>query len=575
VHKQHPRGHPGGRARALQETNHQRLTVIIATAALLIGIGLLHTPLVHAQDDNPGTVAELIEAIETANSQPGNDATITLTAPQYVLTKTYDATADSGLPVISTTVTIEGNGAIIRRTSDDHFRLFYVFPEGELTLRNVTVTGGGSDISPRAGGGILNYGRLTIEGSTISENEVQATDAVGGGGIANYAGTLTIRNGHVTSNTLESSVQVAVGGGVLNRHDGTVIIEDTSIAHNTAKGGGGALGGGLANESGSITIRHATVDHNETHRAFVLVAAGETRTDNGYGFSGGGLANQGTLTMTESTVSKNSAEQDGGGVYNLPNGTLALWSSTLRENVCNRDGGGVYNHASAPVQVLNCTISGNGGQSGGGVANLGTITVAHTTISTNTASQRGGGFFESSADTATFQHTIIAGNEASEGAEVALASEASANANSYNLFGHAGLSDAVAFSGFSPGPNDIKATQDGANTSLSSILDPALKDNRGKTWTHALVAGSPAIDAGNPDVESPPPYDQRGVGFTRVSNGLIDIGAYEYQGSQAVGGATVSGTGRGIRVSAAVLLALAAAAGFSLMLASRPRPTSA
>jgi hypothetical protein len=59
------------------------------------------------------------------------------------------------------------------------------------------------------------------------------------------------------------------------------------------------------------------------------------------------------------------------------------------------------------------------------------------------------------------------------------------------------------------------------------LLGP-LADNGGPTWTHALLTGSPAIGAGDPNFTSPPDFDQRGPGFPRVVSGRIDIGAFEY-----------------------------------------------
>ena len=61
------------------------------------------------------------------------------------------------------------------------------------------------------------------------------------------------------------------------------------------------------------------------------------------------------------------------------------------------------------------------------------------------------------------------------------------------------------------------------------MLGP-LQDNGGPTFTHALLPGSPAINAGDPSFTPPPFYDQRGPGFDRVVNGRIDIGSFEVQG---------------------------------------------
>jgi hypothetical protein len=64
-------------------------------------------------------------------------------------------------------------------------------------------------------------------------------------------------------------------------------------------------------------------------------------------------------------------------------------------------------------------------------------------------------------------------------------------------------------------------------------VDPQLgplQDNGGPTWTHALVKGSAAIDAG--DNTDAPEFDQRGPSFLRIVNGIIDIGAYEVQATE-------------------------------------------
>src|SRR5207247_4052299 len=72
----------------------------------------------------------------------------------------------------------------------------------------------------------------------------------------------------------------------------------------------------------------------------------------------------------------------------------------------------------------------------------------------------------------------------------------------------------------------LTATADQINT--DPMLGP-LQDNGGSTFTHELLSGSPAINAGDPSFTPPPDYDQRGIGFPRVVNGRIDIGAFEVQ----------------------------------------------
>jgi hypothetical protein len=74
----------------------------------------------------------------------------------------------------------------------------------------------------------------------------------------------------------------------------------------------------------------------------------------------------------------------------------------------------------------------------------------------------------------------------------------------------------------------LTAIGDQINT--DPMLGP-LQDNGGPTFTHELLTGSPAIDAGNPNFIPPPDYDQRGPGYPRVVNGRIDIGSFEVQSS--------------------------------------------
>jgi hypothetical protein len=72
----------------------------------------------------------------------------------------------------------------------------------------------------------------------------------------------------------------------------------------------------------------------------------------------------------------------------------------------------------------------------------------------------------------------------------------------------------------------LTATGDQINT--DPLLGP-LQNNGGPSVTHALLPGSPAIDAGDPNFTPPPDYDQRGPGYDRVANGRVDIGAFEVQ----------------------------------------------
>lgn len=109
--------------------------------------------------------------------------------------------------------------------------------------------------------------------------------------------------------------------------------------------------------------------------------------------NGGGIHNSGTLTLTSSTISGNTAGVAGGGIFNA--GILTVTSSTISENAVGRlvtflesFGGGINNDGT--LTVTSSTISGNTSTGerprGGGIQNAGTATVTSSTISGNTAS---------------------------------------------------------------------------------------------------------------------------------------------------------------------------------------------
>ncbi len=182
-------------------------------------------------------------------------------------------------------------------------------------------------------------------------------------------------------------------------------------------------------------------------------------------------------------------------------------------------GGGIY--ARVDVTLSNSTVSGNrttGGYAvGGGIAVFRNLTITNSTVSGNSTAMlnaSGGGIWHDSG-VFVINNSIVAGNTAAGG---------------MNDIRQGGGSFDVTFSLI----EQIGLTFTGGDNILgqSANLGP-LANNGGPTETHALLAGSPAIDAGDPSaiagVGDIPEFDQRGNGFGRVSNGQIDIGAIEVQ----------------------------------------------
>src|SRR5215831_13261759 len=267
----------------------------------------------------------------------------------------------------------------------------------------------------------------------------------------------------------------------------------------------------------SVTINGAgadvlAVDGNATSSVFQTgtgagpptVAISGLTIRNGQGGFGGGILNGSgaTLTITNSTISGNTAAF-GGGIFNT--GSLTIANTTVTGNTAS-EGGGIYSNGL--LTITNSTISSNTGNSeGGGVVNLGTAAITNTTLSNNSASE-GGGIF-------TIGAVQIGGSILNAGASgVTIANNGgTVTSLGYNLSSDNG-------GGFLTGPGD--------QINTDPLLGP-LQDNGGPTFTHELLPGSPAIDAGDPNFTPPPFFDQRGSGFDRVVNGRIDKGSFEVQ----------------------------------------------
>ena len=207
-----------------------------------------------------------------------------------------------------------------------------------------------------------------------------------------------------------------------------------------------------------------------------------------------GVEYPGDLTLDNMTLS-GGASAGGGAVFN--SGTLTIKNSTISGNTSSGAGGGIYGYWS-DIIIENSTISGNTATAqGGGVwGRFGALTIINSTISGNRSSDSGGGVAKNSysAGAFTLANSLIAGNQARVAPEIyyteccGMPPPDIESAN--NLFGTNGN---AGVSGVSPGPTDIVPS-----VPLEQILGP-LKNNGGPTQTHALVAGSPAIDAGNPN----------------------------------------------------------------------------
>jgi CSLREA domain-containing protein len=491
-----------------------RLTMV---ATLLAGLALTATPAKAADftlttnwDAFPGDgLCSLREAIIAANTDTAVDAcpagsgtdTIILPAGGYILTVAgiNEYAALTGDLNITEDLIIVGAGSASTWISANLIdRVFHIIGTATVEISAVTITLGKAG----RGAGILNYGTLTLTDVSFTDNNAFGGVGIGntsGGGLYNI-GTATLTNTAFSGNTATDG-----GGGFYNANIATVT--NSTFTDNSA-----GLGGGVYNSGGgTMTLTNSTI------------------TGNTVSSNGGGIVNEHTLTLTASTISDNIASIAGGGIFNVSFAsvsTLTVTNSTMSGNVTSGDGGGIYNSETATF--TNSTISGNSADSdGGGIFNSSTVNLHNATITNNTADAdadeqgEGGGFFTAAASTLSIGNSIVAGNF-----------------DNSVVIRHRDCSGTI----FSLGYNLIQkingCSLNGLNINLSRIqplLGP-LQDNGGATWTHALLAGSPAIDAGNPAGCTDENNvilltDQRG--YVRPVDGnadtisVCDIGAFE------------------------------------------------
>jgi predicted outer membrane repeat protein len=237
---------------------------------------------------------------------------------------------------------------------------------------------------------------------------------------------------------------------------------------------------------------------------------------------GGAILNAGTLRVARSTVDGNDSDAHGAGVEHL-SGALTITRSTFSRNVAGGYGGGL-DATRGTVAVGNATFSGNSAAYGGGIATNGNTTLTHATVVDNDAtSGTGGGLnYHFGYPTMNLIGTIIAGNRqgGSTTSPTADCGGTAPQASNYNLFGQA--------TGCGGTSLDVLVVPASVFT---TVLGP-LANNGGPTLTHALLAGSSAIDRRASCTDTIlAGVDQRAVSRPRDGNGdgvaRCDIGAFE------------------------------------------------
>ena len=322
-----------------------------------------------------------------------------------------------------------------------------------------------------------------------------------GGGIDNY-GDLTVVN-----STFNGNYSAYNGGAISN--GGTMTLTSSTVSANKTEGSGTGNGGGISN-SGTLTLNSVTV------------------RDNYANYNGGGISNSGSVTLNNSTVRNNTANggdelldqpaYGGGGIFN--SNSVTLRGSTVNGNKTTKlDGGGLYNYQGVAF-VANTTFSGNtaSGWGGGVISNSGKTILNHVTLTGNSAAA-GGGIYNLTADstrTIVLASTIIANSPSGYNC-AQFAGSQDVQSGDYNL------SDDNSFNTFCAGGFQALDLSN-ANAKLGPLAN-----NGGFTLTHLPLPGSAAIDAipsGKNGCNTMVDPDQRGI--ARPQGATCDIGAVEY-----------------------------------------------
>ncbi len=313
-----------------------------------------------------------------------------------------------------------------------------------------------------------------------------------------------------------------------------------------------------------------TVDGADEHRVFSIPQnvkvelRGLTVT---HGFRGGGITNEGLLTVERCVISDNSTtappiglEGGGGGVWNA--GQMSIINTTIADNVASHTtGGGIYNDWSGTLTLTNSTIAGNAayidgwGGVGGGIRNEGQMTITNSTVSGNSVAGiedvSGGGILN--GGWMSLVNSTISGNRASFGDAIGIESTSASRRDSYvgiartlidgECSREADIESNVtwASSGYnveSPGDTcGFDQQGDQVDVTAKELNLGELADNGGSTMTHGvglLPTLSVAIDrisaADCPDADGEPLMtDQRGLPRPETGGTMCDVGAFEVQ----------------------------------------------
>jgi len=290
--------------------------------------------------------------------------------------------------------------------------------------QTITATDAGNSLTAQTGNIGVTLPVLVVttavdDPGATSNCTIQATPATGTDAACSLRDALLFAanqgSGSITFDSTAFAPTNTTAANTITLSNGVLSIPSNTSIWGATSGSGAKLTN-LVTVNGNQASTDFYVDYGVTSTSINNLIVTGGNCDENTGFAGGGIDNEGTLTVAGSTISGNLARDGlfgtaGGGIYN--EGTLTVTNSTISENSAGRLGGGI--DSGGTLTVTNSTISGNSSEDGGGIFGSGasaTVTVTNSTISANSASDgpnAGGGIINENGVT-NLANTIVAAN---------------------------------------------------------------------------------------------------------------------------------------------------------------------
>jgi CSLREA domain-containing protein len=358
---------------------------------------------------------------------------------------------------------------------------------------------------------LVAAGTCTIDADQAGNAVYQAALQVQQSFNVNAPATTIVNKTDDTNDGSCDTADCSLREAIANAADGDIITFDGSLSGATITLALGELSVNLADLTidASALTNPVTIDANNNSRVFNHTGTGTFEINNlvvtnGITTVGGGIFSESNVTVTNSTISGNSADA-GGGINSR--GNVTVTNSTFSGNSANGGGGGIVSFGN--VTVTNSTFSGNLAISnfGGGITSTGNVTITNSTFSGNAANNFGGGGMFS-AGTVTLNNSLVLGNTAPNNPQIRADGGLTLNNSAYGFA--AGESTGDRFVGFALA--DVFTAPEPAASAPTNAGD------------YTLAACSPAINAGNNTLA---PTGNDLAGNARIQVVTVDMGAYE------------------------------------------------